>query len=93
MSLGQTQRVCCAPIPGVLEALRVRLSPRPLNRTPFLGYPTLCLVSSIHRIRYPKKGVGFKGLGIFKIPRQRFARLRQPHAFCVPRTKHQSLNP
>ena len=37
--------------------------PRPLNPTIVLGYLTLCLVCSIYKFRYPKKGVGFKGLG------------------------------
>ena len=37
--------------------------PRPLNPAPFLGYLTLYIEDTRHKVRYPKKGVGLKGLG------------------------------
>ena len=36
----------------------------PLDPTPCLGYQTVRLVSSIHEMRYPQNGVGYKGLGM-----------------------------
>ena len=36
---------------------------RPLNPTPFSGYLILYIEDTRHTVRYPKEGVGFKGLG------------------------------
>ena len=66
----KTCRCVLSSLIGVLRAssgsgvqVRLRGLPRPPYPTPFVGYLILYTKGTSHKLRYPEKRVGYKGVG------------------------------